>query len=159
MPRQAAPPQASGNGVGYTDPVAPNAAILEVPERLRDVNTIVLSFLLFSIPATVPAAEDTPLAGQWKMHSSIAGHESDFDCTFTQTNQDLGGTCKTNEATLTISGKVEASKVTFQYKTTYEGQELTIVHSGKIESPAKFAGSVEVQPMGVTGDFTASQVK
>ncbi len=123
------------------------------------MKTIVLSFLLFSVPVIAPAAEDTSLAGQWKMHSSIAGHDSDFDCTFTQNNQDLGGTCKTTEATLTISGKVEASKVTFQYKTTYEGQELTIVHSGKVESPAKITGSVEVQPMGVTGDFTASQVK
>jgi hypothetical protein len=126
---------------------------------VRDVKTIVLSFLLFSVPVLVPAAQDTSLAGQWKIHSSIAGHESDFDCTFTQNNQDLGGTCKTNEATLTITGKLEASKVTFQYKTTYEGQELTIVHAGKVESPSKFAGSVEVQPMGVTGDFTASQVK
>jgi len=33
------------------------------------------------------------------------------------------------------------------------------VYTGKIESPAKFSGTVTVQPMGADGDFTATQAK
>jgi len=131
----------------------------KVTRKASDVKLTVLSFLLFAGATLAPAAETTSLAGQWKLHSSIAGYENDFDCTFTQKDKDLGGTCKTTEADVTLTGKLEENKVTFQYKTTYAGQELTIVHSGTLESATKIVGSVDVQPMGVAGDFTATQSK
>ena len=118
---------------------------------------IVLSVLLFAGPILAPAAESPSLAGQWKLHSSIAGTETDMECTFTQNNQDVGGTGKSGEASMALSGKLDGNKVTFQYKTTYDGQELTIVHSGTVESATKIVGSVDVQPLGVSGDFTAVQ--
>lgn len=93
----------------------------------------------------------------WKIHSDIQGHQSDFDCTFTQTGKDLAGTCTSGERQLKITGKVEDKKLTFQYKTEYEGQELTVVHTGTMEAPPKLAGSVDVQPLGVSGEFTATQ--
>ena len=123
------------------------------------MKSIVLSLLLLAGPTLAPAAENTSLAGQWKLHSSIAGYESDLECAFTQNNQDFAGTCKSSQTTVTVSGKLEDNKVTFQYKTTYEGQELTVVHAGTLESPDKIAGTVDVQPMGVSGDFTANRSK
>src|SRR5579863_1489753 len=98
------------------------------------MRSIVLSLLLLAGPSLAPAADRASLAGQWKIHSSIGGYDSDFDCTFTQDNQDFGGTCTSSESTVTVTGKLEEKKVTFQYKTTYEGQELTVVHSGTVES-------------------------
>ncbi|MCC7153988.1 MAG: hypothetical protein IT161_05385 [Bryobacterales bacterium] len=112
---------------------------------------------LFAAMAVVAPAAASEISGQWKLHSNIQGHESDFECTLTQTGQDLAGSCKSGQLELKITGKVEEKKLTFQYKTDYEGQELTIVHTGTLETPAKMAGSVDVQPMGVAGEFTAIQ--
>jgi hypothetical protein len=123
------------------------------------MKSIALSFLLLAGTIVAPAADSISLAGQWKLHSSIAGYENDMECTLTQDKQEVAGSCKTDQGTVTISGKLEESKLTFEYKTTYEGQELTIVHLGTVESPTKISGSVDVQPMGVSGDFTATQSK
>jgi len=145
--------------VNYTECRGTECHHFQSCRKVRNVKSIVLSFLLLAGATLAPAAENTSLAGQWKLHSSIAGYESDFECTFTQNNQDFAGTCKSTQATVTVNGKLEDNKVTFQYKTTYEGQELTVAHSGTLESPDKIAGTVDVQPMGVSGDFTASRAK
>ena len=124
------------------------------------MKSVVLSLLVILASSSLtPAADGNSMAGPWKIHSNIAGYESDLDCTFTQNNQDVAGTCKSADATLTVSGKLEEKKVTFQYKTVYEGQDLTVLHSGTFESATKIVGTVDVQPMGVAGDFTASQSK
>jgi hypothetical protein len=41
----------------------------------------------------------------------------------------------------------------------YEGQRLTPVYSGTLESTDKIVGSVDVQGMGVGGEFTATRAK
>ena len=64
----------------------------------------------------------------------------------------------TKSGTGTVTGKVEEAKVTLQYKTEYNGDELTVVYTGKLDS-GKLAGSVSVQPMGVEGEFTGTQAK
>jgi len=115
--------------------------------------------LLLALAGTMAAADTPSLAGNWKVHSNIAGYESDLNCTFTQTGDEIGGTCKNEEANLTVTGKVSESKVTLQYKTEYNGEQLTLVYTGKMESSTKFSGVVAVLPMDVDGDFTATLVK
>jgi hypothetical protein len=41
----------------------------------------------------------------------------------------------------------------------YEGQKLTPVYSGTLESAEKIAGTVDVQGMGLGGEFTATKAK
>lgn len=121
--------------------------------------SLLLSIFLLAAAAAVPAETTSPLAGNWKLHNSIQGHESDLDCTFTQTNDQVQGNCTGERGSLAVTGKVSDTQVTLQYKTEYQGDELTIVYTGKLESAAKIAGTVSVQPLGVDGEFTAVQVK
>jgi hypothetical protein len=122
------------------------------------MKVLMFSFLFTACAALVPAAENPAVAGQWKVHSNISGYESDMDCTFTQKDKEIAGTCKSDQDPVTITGKVEEKKVTFQFKTQYQGEDLTIIYTGTIESN-KMAGTVDVQPMAVSGDFTAAQAK
>jgi hypothetical protein len=108
---------------------------------------------------TIPAAEINGLSGQWKLHSNIEGHESNLECTLTQAGQDLVGTCKSPQLDVKVTGKVEDKKLTFQYKADWEGQELTVIHTGTIETLTSLVGSVDVQPIGAAGEFTAIQSK
>lgn len=103
------------------------------------------------------SAADGAISGQWKLYSNIQGHETNLECTLTQTGKELTGSCKSSELDLRITGSVEEKKVTLQYKTPYQGQELTVIHTGTMESAGKIAGSVDVQPLDVPGDFTLSR--
>jgi hypothetical protein len=115
--------------------------------------------LLLAAAAAAPAAESPSLTGSWKVHSSIGGYENDLECAFTQTDRQLAGSCKGEQGSLAITGEVADKKVTFQYKTQYNGEDLTVVHTGTLESAAKIVGTVDAQPMGVAGEFTAIQAK
>jgi hypothetical protein len=58
-----------------------------------------------------------------------------------------------------MTGKVTDTNITWQYKTEYNGTPLTLVYTGAADKDSKIVGSVEVQPMSVTGDFTATLSK
>ena len=110
-------------------------------------------------PCTFAQAPDNAgLSGKWKLHQSIAGNESDSDCTFTQKDNDLTGSCGGGEKTIKISGKVDGKKVSWSYNSDYNGTPLTVKFSGTLDS-GKITGEVEVDPFSATGDFTATQVK
>jgi len=123
-------------------------------------NSVWASLLFAALTASLaPAAETGSMAGKWNLHSSIGGYESDLDCTFTQTGTEFGGTCKNEQATLSVTGKVEDQNVTMQYKTEYNGDQLTLVYTGKLDASSKITGAVTVQPMGVEGEFSAKLAK
>jgi hypothetical protein len=58
-----------------------------------------------------------------------------------------------------ITGKVEGNTVSWQFDTQYEGQTLTVYYSGTSQSAEKITGTVNVQPMNVSGEFTATKAK
>ncbi len=119
------------------------------------MNRLLLPLLLLAGAAVADVPE---LKGKWTVHLSVAGYENDMPCTFNQNGTELTGSCKSQDKDVAVTGKVEEGKVTFTHKGEYEGQELTLTYTGKFESPAKVAGSLSVQPMGVDGDFTAVPV-
>lgn len=85
-----------------------------------------------------------------------------MECDLTQDGQTVSGKCKAAmqpDAAIAMAGKVETNQVTLQHKTMYNGDELTLVYTAKLESADKFSGRVEVQPMGVDGEFTATPLK
>ena len=118
---------------------------------------LVLSALLIS--ATLPsfAADNASLTGKWKIHSSIAGNDSDSECTLAQTDSDISGTCKTAEGKdAKATGKVDGAKVTWSFESEYNGTPLTITYKATLGADAqKITGTVGVDPFGVEGDFTA----
>jgi len=117
--------------------------------------------LLFAL-ALVPigaAAQPVSVGGRWEVSANVGGTASNMTCTFTQKDTDLTGSCETDQAPYEVAGKVDGKTVTWQFKTEYEGQTLTVVYSGTLDSPDKFAGTVDVQPLGVSGDFNATRAK
>ncbi len=78
-------------------------------------------------------------------------------CTIKQAGATLSGSCSNDQGgPYALTGDLKDGKFSFKYAIDYQGQPLTIVHSGTFASSAQFKGTIEVQPMGVTGTFTAA---
>jgi hypothetical protein len=113
--------------------------------------------LLFASSAFAAGAPS--LTGQWTVHQNIANNESDQECKFVQTDDKLTGSCKSNDKDVQITGSIVGTKLTWKYDSDYNGTALTLTYTATLDDSGKIAGSVEVQPFGVTGDFTASPSK
>jgi len=123
-------------------------------------------FLRFGLPlvvavvsTVVPGAQSASLTGNWAVTATVAGNESSQTCAFTQKDAELTGTCKGERGEVTIAGKVDGKNVTWKFQIEYEGQILTPVYAGTIEPGDKISGSVDVQGMGVSGEFVATRAK
>ena len=124
------------------------------------MRTLFLSILLASASALAVPADNVSLSGKWEVHSNVAGNESDVECTFIQKDNDLGGSCATDNGDKPLTGKVNGPKITWSYDSEYEGTPLTVKYSGTIDSAAaKLSGSVSVEQFGIDGDFTAALSK
>lgn len=122
------------------------------------MKTFLLSFLLVSAAAVAPAADNPSLSVKWQVHTSISGNEGDQVCTFIQKDTDLAGSCTSSDrGTVAISGKINGKKITWSYKSDYNGSPLTVKYEGTLDSPTKITGSASVEEYGVSGDFTAAQ--
>jgi hypothetical protein len=115
--------------------------------------------LLISAVALATAADTASIAGKWQVHSSTAGQDSDSTCTFTQKDTDLTGTCVSDQGTANLTGRVDGRKVTWSYKSDYQGTPLTVNFSGTLSSDNKIAGTISVPEFSVDGDFTANPAK
>jgi hypothetical protein len=119
-----------------------------------------LSASAFLFAASAFAAGAPNLSGQWTLHNSIAGNESDQPCKFVLTDNKLTGSCKgQEEKDLEVTGTLDGNKLTFKYDSDYNGTPLTLTYTATLDDSGKIGGNVEVQPFGVTGDFTATPVK
>jgi hypothetical protein len=116
---------------------------------------LALSTLLFAASAFAAGAPN--LTGNWTLHNSIAGNESDQPCKFVLTDNKLTGSCKSqDDKDVAVTGTLEGNKLTFKYDSDYNGTPLALSYTATLDDTGKIAGTVEVQPFGVTGDFTAT---
>ena len=116
------------------------------------------SALLIACSAVAAGAPN--LNGNWTIHNSIAGNESEQPCKFVLADNKLTGTCKSqDDKDVPITGTLDGDKLTWKYESEYNGTPLTLVYVATLNDSGKIAGSVEVQPFSVTGDFTATPVK
>ena len=99
------------------------------------------------------------VAGQWKVHNSIAGNESDQDCTFAVADNKITGSCKAADRNMQVNGIVDGNKITWKLETEYDGNPLTLTYTAMLDDSEKIVGAVDVQPYGVTGEFTATPAK
>ena len=117
---------------------------------------ITLIASLFILTATSALAAGAPnLTGQWTVHNSIAGNESEQVCTFVQTDNKLTGACKGTDKDVQITGSIDGNKVTWKFDSDFDGSPITLTYTGTFDDSGKIAGNVDVDPFGVTGDFTA----
>ncbi len=78
----------------------------------------------------------------------------------TQKDNDISGTCKTDNGEGKAIGKVDGTKVTWSYDSEYNGSPLTVKYLGTLDAAAsKISGTVSVEQFGVEGDFTAALSK
>lgn len=113
----------------------------------------------FASVVALAAQQQSTVAGKWKVSSNVGGTASEQTCTFTQKDDAVAGTCEGDRGPLPVSGKVDGKNVTWQFNTQWEGQTLTVIYSGALESPAKMTGTVDVQPLSVSGEFSATLEK
>jgi hypothetical protein len=109
--------------------------------------------------STAFAAAAPNLTGNWTVHQSVAGNESDGPCKFVQSENKLTGTCKGPEKDVDIKGSIDGNKVTWQFESEYNGTPLTVKFTGTVDDSGKITGTVDVDPFGVSGEFTATQAK
>jgi hypothetical protein len=118
--------------------------------------TLLFALILFAA-AAAPAADMASLAGKWNVHITIGSYENDIVCTFAQ-DKDTGaltGKCSSESGPADVTGNVMDNKVTWTYKTEYNGGAVTAMYDGVVSSPAKITGSISVPELAATGDFTA----
>jgi hypothetical protein len=131
---------------------------IKIKSVLMLTGILILATTLFCTSSTI-AADPPSIAGQWSIHLSIAGNESDQDCTFTVSDAKIAGTCKVNDQTPKVTGTVDGKKLTWKYDVDYNGSTLTLTYTATLDDAEKFSGSVEVSSYGVSGDFTAKRSK
>ncbi len=118
---------------------------------------VLLWIFLVSVAVSAQAVDTNAMSGKWKVHTEISGTEQDQDCTFTQKDTDLTGSCTSDKGAVNITGKIDDKKVTWSYDSDYEGTPLTVKFSGTRNSETKIVGTATVDAFGVEGDFTAAQ--
>lgn len=86
-----------------------------------------LAISTFLVATSGFAAGTTSTNGQWSMHQNIANNESDQQCTFTQKETTITGTCKSADGKdLPVTGTVDGKKVTWKYDMDFNGTTLTL---------------------------------
>jgi len=121
------------------------------------MRALLLSLLLVSATMGARAADDTALRGKWKIHITVGDSQSDEECTLTQNDKELTGSCVSDRGTSPISGKVDGKKVSWISKSQYQGNPLTLTFNGTLESTTKITGTLNVAEYNVDGGFTAIQ--
>src|SRR5258707_8342712 len=96
------------------------------------------------------------LTGPWTIHNSIAGNENDQECKLVVTDNKISRSYNSQDKVLPVTGTVDGNKATWQFQSDYNGSPLTLIYKATLDDSNKIAGTVEVQPFGITGDFTAT---
>jgi hypothetical protein len=120
------------------------------------MKVILAATVLFAASSAFAASPN--LIGKWTIHSSIVGNESDMTCNFIRTDAKLTGSCK-GDKDIPITGSVDGNKVIWKYDTDHDGTPLTLTYTATLSDSETFSGNVDIQPYGVTGDFTATPSK
>lgn len=114
---------------------------------------MLLTLTLLTLLHAAPAADS--ISGTWRITGDVAGNPLDQICTIQQNGAVLSGSCGAEGEAVELTGEVTDGKITFSHGGEYDGQPLTIVYSGALESPQEIRGTVWVQPFDVSGVFTA----
>jgi hypothetical protein len=120
---------------------------------------ILIAFLLVASAAVAVAADAPSVSGKWQIKASVAGTEADALCTFTQKENILTGSCATDAGTFDTEGKVDDKKVTFSYKTLYNGASLLVEYEGTWDPAGTMSGTINVPDYAVSGEFSGTLQK
>jgi cytochrome c oxidase cbb3-type subunit 3 len=125
--------------------------------RAAAMNILLMAVLIAFIPPLAYAADPPSLNGNWQVHVTIGDYDNQIVCSFTQSGQALTGTCDTEAGPSQITGTVSGAKITWSYRTDYNGSAVTPSYEGTWDMASKITGTVTVPELNASGDFTATQ--
>lgn len=106
---------------------------------------------------SVVAAEN-PASGNWKIEGTVVSTPVNQTCTFKQDGSALTGTCVGEDGkSVDIAGEVKDKALTWKFGAEWQGTPLTVAFLGTLETDSLIKGSIDVQPLGVGGTFTATR--
>jgi hypothetical protein len=122
---------------------------------------ICAAVLLFAPGVLLAAAEtEGPSAsGLWKVDGDVMGTPVKMMCSLTEDSHKLNGTCSGAADGYTahkVAGTIKSQKVEFHFQTAIGGNSITLIVSGTLdEDKSKMDGTLDVEPMAVSGGFSA----
>jgi hypothetical protein len=114
--------------------------------------------MLMAVPA-VAAAPGVDITGTWALAADVQGVSVTETCTLTQSPEGkLTGSCDVNGmAKYATTGSVTDKTVIITHAGEYQGQGLTMTYTGKVNSDGGITGVLDVDPMSVSGSFSATK--
>ena len=103
-----------------------------------------------------PLAADS-VSGPWRVKGEVGGTPLNSRCTLVLAGTTISGSCAGEQgAPKAVTGDVKDGKITFQHGGDYQGQAITVIYSGTLESAA-LKGTITVKPFDVSGEFAATR--
>lgn len=99
-------------------------------------------------PAAAPQAGGTNVTGDWNVSVETSAGSGNPSFTFKQDGETLTGTYKGQLGEGPLTGTVKGSEIKFTIKLNAQGQDLTIVYTGTIESKDSMKGKVMLGELG-----------
>jgi hypothetical protein len=96
------------------------------------------------------------VSGKWKGEVEVAGNSATPAFTFKQDGGTLTGTYKGMLGEAPVTGTVEGKKIRWVVKVNYDGNPVTLVYTGTIESDTLIKGTVDFAGQ-AEGTFTAKK--
>ena len=109
-------------------------------------------FSLLQIPASAPT-----MTGKWDVQRQVEGRVGKSVCTFEQQEKALTGTCTFAGKEVPVNGAIDGDTVTWKQAVNVEGA-TSLTYTAPLRSE-KLSGNVAVEPLGVTGYFTATRIQ
>lgn len=114
-----------------------------------------------SIPCVLAAACAAPaladVTGDWQIEGAIGQMPLSVVCSLKEADGKLTGSCHNEQfPDLPLTGETGEGTATWTYTVDFQGQQLTVSYSGKLESDTAMKGDIAVggQP---SGAFTATR--
>ena len=101
-----------------------------------------------STPASAPQAGGVNITGEWSVAVETSAGSGSPTFTFKQEGEKLSGMYKGQFGESPLTGTVKGADISFTIKINAQGQDLTIVYSGKIESKDSMKGKVALGELG-----------
>ncbi len=103
-------------------------------------STIFVTALIFASTGAA-FAFSSPVDGEWDGMFSTPGGSRTFKVILRANGENLTGTAKRASGDLPITGTIKGDIVTFSYTISYQGNDLTMSFSGKLDGD-KMSGTV-----------------
>lgn len=116
--------------------------------------TSIRTLILFALISVAALAHD--ISGKWIFQVETDAGSGSPTFVFKQTGEKLTGTYSGTFGTAELAGTVKGDDIEFSFDVGVQDQKAKIVYKGKIESPAKMKGSVDLTGFG-SGTWTGAK--